>query len=122
MTSSLLKQLTSFLLIVAVLLAPLYSFAHHLQSGAAKNTCACQLTLTDCASDESGDRPDRESPNNAFDCCDGEGCCQDAAESPVCCDLRGNVSWEQLFHINIQNHLPEVYLAIFVPPQIVPLT
>ncbi|KAF0215399.1 MAG: hypothetical protein FD174_4138 [Geobacteraceae bacterium] len=114
---SLRKQLTVMLLLVAVLLAPLNSFAHDATSGASKDTCACQLLLPDCGTDESGDQPDHYPGNNTGDCCDSEECCPDAAEPPIFCDLRVNISGRQLFHPNINCHIPEVYLAIFVPPE-----
>jgi hypothetical protein len=117
MTVFLPKQLISFLLVVAVLLVPLNSFAHHMDYGAAKETCACQLTLTDCGSDESGDRPIHDRGNDASDCCDGEGCCQDAAELPFSCGLSGNVFQVQRFLCAIAHKIPDVYLAIFVPPE-----
>lgn len=117
MTVFLRKQLKLFLLVVAVLLVPLNSFAHHLEYGAAKESCACQLTLTDCGSDESGDRPTHDPGNDASDCCYGEGCCQDAAEAPFSCALSGNVFQMQGFRFAIPRKIPDVYLAIFVPPE-----
>jgi hypothetical protein len=117
MTVSLRKHLISFLLVVAVLLAPLKSFSHHLEYGAAKDTCACQSTLTDCGSDERGDRPIHDHGNDASDCCDGEGCCQEAAEPPFSCGLSGNVFQMQGFQLAIARKIPDVYLAIFVPPE-----
>ena len=117
MTASLRQQLISLLLVVAVLLVPLNSFAHHLKDGAAKDICACQLTLTDCGSDDRGDQPIHDPGNGASDCCDGEGCCQDAAEPPFSCGLSGNVLQVQSFQFAIPRKIPDVYLAIFVPPE-----
>jgi hypothetical protein len=117
MTISLRKQLTAFLLLLAMFLAPLNSFAHDVTSGASEDTCACELLPTECDTDELGDQSDHFPCNSANDCSDSEDCCPDAAEPAFFCNLRLNISVNQLSHSNTHAHIPEVYLAIFVPPE-----
>lgn len=115
MVISLRKQLMNFLLIAA-LLAPLNTFAHEVTSEAAQDTCVC-LLLAKCETDESGKRQGHFPGNNAADHCDNKDCCPDAAEPPLFCALRVNISESQLFHPLTSGRFPEVYLAIFVPPE-----
>jgi hypothetical protein len=117
MSMSLRKQLTALLLIVAVLLVPINSFAHDVTSGASNDTYACQLFLTECGADERGEPSDHFPGNNADECCDNEECCPDGAEPPIFCALRVNISEKQLSQPLTNGRFPEVYLAIFVPPE-----
>jgi len=109
------NNLTVLLLLLAVLLAPLNSFAHEVTTGAAKVPCVCHLT--DCSTDENGSQPDHYPGSNGADCCDCEGCCPDATEPPISCALRINISARQHFHPYANGHFPRVYLTIFVPPE-----
>jgi hypothetical protein len=116
MSFSLRKQLAAFLLLVAVLLAPLTSFAHEVASGAAE-TCACNLMPEDCGTDEgdpSDDCPDTEGQK----CCDCEDHCTQAAELSSLGDLRPYLADKIIFRPILLILIPEVYLPIFVPPQI----
>ncbi len=122
MTMTLRKYLTVLLLLVAVLLIPLNSFAHEVTSGAATGPSVCCLLLTDCSTDERGEQPDHYPGNNADDCCDCVECCPDATEPAFFCGLRSNISAKQHFHPYTNGHSPEVILAIFVPPQSCSLT
>jgi len=115
MTFSLRKQLAAFLLLVAVLLAPLSSFAHDVASGAA-DTCACHLTSSDCGASE-GDA--NGCPGDAGQgCCDCEDHCKQAAELWFPGNLSLCSTDKQLFPPVTQFLIAAVYLAIFVPPQI----
>ena len=111
------KQLTAFLLLFAVLLAPINSFAHNVTSGAAQDTCAQQFVSTGCGTDDSEKQSDHCPGNNAADHCDSMDCCPDAAEPPFLCVLRVSIPERQLSLSLNNGHLPEVYLAIFVPPE-----
>ena len=111
------EQLTAFLLLVAVLLAPINSFAHDVTSGAAQDACVCLLLSAECGTDERGDQPLHFPANNADEHCDNEDCCPDTAEPPVISTLRVNILVRQFSHPLINGLLPEVYLAIFVPPE-----
>ena len=115
MIVSLHKILTTLLLLVTVLLMPLNSIAHEAMSGAAETPCACHLT--DGTTDERGSQPDHYPVHNGDDCCDCEGCCPDATEPPISCDLRVTISAKQHFHPYANGLFPKVYLTIFVPPE-----
>ena len=114
MFMSLGKQLTVVLLLVVVLLVPL--IAHDLTSGASKNTCACQLLLTDCSTDQRQDQSD-PFPANTDHRCDCQEGGTDTAEPPVAYDMTGGFSSREAFQPSINGHIPDVYLAIFVPPE-----
>ena len=109
------NNLTVLLLLVAVLLAPLNSFAHEVTTGAAKVPCVCHLT--DCSTDENGSQPDHYPGSNGADCCDTEDCCPDATEPPDFCNLTKYTSVKQIFQPSTNGHFPRVYLTIFVPPE-----
>lgn len=111
------KQLMAFMLVVAVLLVPLHSVAHDVTSAAAPGNCSCQMVAADANVDNSGQQPDQCPGNNAGDCCDSEECGQEATEPPFACDVKVNSSVKQLFSTDSHNHIPTVYLAIFVPPE-----
>jgi hypothetical protein len=115
-TFSLRKQLAAFLLLVAVLLAPLSSIAHDAASAAA-DTCACSLMLDDAGSCTL-DRSDGGPEDGGQDCCDCEDHCTQAAELLFFGYLSVYIPDKQLFHPVTQVLIPEVYLAIVVPPQI----
>jgi hypothetical protein len=117
MDISICKQLTAILLLVAVLWAPLNSLAHDATSEASKETCDCLLWLTDCGSDRSGEESDQYPGNDAGKSCNSEESFTDAAEPAFFCNLRLNISVNQLSCANTHGHIPEVYLAIFVPPE-----
>lgn len=111
------KQLMVFLLVVAVFLAPLYSVAHDITSVAAPGACACQTVTTGGSLDNSGQHPEQCPGNDAGDCCDSEECGQEATELLSTCDVNVIYSVKQLFSTDSHNHIPAVYLAIFVPPE-----
>jgi hypothetical protein len=117
MTNSLRKKLTVFLLLFALLLMPFNTFAHDVTSAASKDTCACELLPTECDTGETSDLSDHFPGNSGDDCSDSEECCPDAAEPAFFCNLRLNISVNQLSQSNTHAHIPEVYLAIFVPPE-----
>jgi hypothetical protein len=116
MTFSLRKQLAVFLLLVAVLLAPLSSFAHDVASGAT-DTCACHLMPDDCGAD-AGDPADGCPDADGQERCDCEDHCTQAAELSPLGDLSLYLADKPIFHPITLVLIPEVYLAIFVPPQI----
>lgn len=122
MTMTLQKNLTVILLLVAVLLAPVNSFALDAAFGAATDPCACHLLLTDCCEDEKGGQQNHCPGNSADGCCDCEEACADAAEQPLYNDLRVNISVRPLSLPSATNHVSKVYLTIFVPPQSCSLT
>ncbi|MGA7828222.1 MAG: hypothetical protein WCA04_11210 [Geobacteraceae bacterium] len=117
MNMSLRRQLSVFLLLVAVLLVPIKSFAHDAASGALKDACACQLLLADCCEDERGGQPDHYPDKSTNDCCDSDNGCPDTADSPILCDVKVNFSVRQLFDSTTNSSPPKVFLAIFVPPE-----
>jgi hypothetical protein len=114
------KQLTVFLLLAAVFLVPLNSFAHDVKSDATKSSCACHLH--DFSADEGSTQPDHYPDSHTDDCCDCEGCCPDATEPLLFYGLRVTVSVKQLFHLPANSVFPKVYLTIFVPPESCSLT
>jgi hypothetical protein len=105
------------LLLVAALLGPLSSTAHDSTSGAAEQSCTCDLLPSDCGDDTNNNWPDHCPGSNSDDHCDGEGCSPDATEPPNYYDLRVTIFLQQHFHTYTNGHIPEVYFAIFVPPQ-----
>lgn len=117
MNVSFCKQLTALLLLVAVLLVPINSFAHDVTSGAFKDTCACQLLPADCGTDERDAQPDHYPDNGADDCCDSDKGCPDTADSPILCDVKVIFSVKQLFDSTTKSYPPKVFLAIVVPPE-----
>jgi len=116
MTFSPRKLLASFLLLVAVLLAPLSSFAHEVALGAT-DTCACHLMPEDCGAEE-GDQSDGCPDTNGQKCCDCEDHCKQAAELSTPGELSLYFADKPIFRPITLVLIPEVYLAIFVPPQI----
>jgi len=109
------NNLTALFLLIAVLLAPLNSFAHEVTTGAAKVPCACHLT--DCSTDGKDSQPDNYPGSNGADCCDTEECCPDATEPPASCNLSTYIPVKQHFQPHTNGHFPRVYLTIFVPPE-----
>jgi len=114
------KYLTVFLLLAAVLLVPLNTFAHDVKSEATKSSCACHLA--DHNSEERSDPSDHYPGSNGGDCCDCDGCCPEATEPSSFCGLRVTFSVKQLFHPPANSFSPKVYLTIFVPPESCSLT
>jgi len=114
------KYLPFIFLLVTMLLVSFNSFAHDVQSGAAKAECACHLI--DHAPVERGSLPDHSPDSQTDDCCDSEGSCPDATEPSSFCGLGVTVSVKQLFHPPANSFFPKVYLTIFVPPQSCSLT
>lgn len=110
------KQITVFLLLAAVFCWPLSSLAYDGAAGASMETCACQQSTAGGSADQSNGSPDDLPDNNAGDCCDSEESSQDSVEPLFNAQLRENtlVSYS---HPNAHNHIPEVYLPIFVPPE-----
>lgn len=116
MIMTLRRQLTFVLLLVAVFLTPLNSFAAEVASEA-RSTCACHILPVDCGIDERGEQPDHHPANNADDCCDCEETSADATELQLVCDMKVNISARQLSPPNPTGRIPMVYLTIFVPPE-----
>lgn len=114
------KYLTYLFLLVAMLLVSFNSFAQDVQSGAAKDECACHLF--DHAPVERGGLPDHAPDSHTDDCCDCEGCYPETLAQSSFCILRVSVSVKPLFHPPANSFFPEVYLTIFVPPQSCSLT
>jgi hypothetical protein len=116
MMISFFRQLTVILLLVTVLCAPFTSIAHDLKSGAMTAESTGQVLQNigthdgtglpvDCPCDGSGD------------CCDHEECCEDALEPPCASELVIYPDLMQVFQPYSARALPEVYLAIFIPPE-----
>jgi len=110
------RQLAAIILLVAVLLAPLNSIAHDLNSGAMKEACACQMLQDDCTHDGNG-QPDDCPCAGSGDCCDHEECCHDSLEQSHDSGFNIYPPPMKLFHPEPARSFPEVYLAIFVPPE-----
>jgi len=116
MTLSFCRQLAVIILLVAVLLVPLTSNAHDLESGVMKDSCACQLLQDGCTPDTSGQSSD-DPCEDSGGCCNHEECCHDSMEQPHDSGLNIYPSPMQLFHPEPVKTFPKVYLAIFVPPE-----
>jgi hypothetical protein len=111
------KELNAFLLILVVLLVPINSFARDVTSVVVQGTCTQQFVSTGCSTDDSEKQSDHCPGNNAADHCDSIDSCPDAAEQPILCVLRVSIPERQLSLSLNNGPLPEVYLAIFVPPE-----
>lgn len=116
MTPLLCRQLTAILLLVVVLLAPFNSIAHHYAPGAMQDACACQMPHGD-AVDSNGANTEHCPDNDTGDCCDHEECCSDAIEPPSNANIVVRIPQKQFFSLNNDKKIPEVYLAIIVPPE-----
>jgi hypothetical protein len=114
MSNFLRTQLMIVLLLVTVLLAPFNSCAHDATSGAS-DLCACHQLPADCGA--GGDQPDGSPDNDGPTCCDCEDHCQQTAEPAIFGTSRLNIPGKQLYPPTTRGLAPEVYLAIFVPPQ-----
>lgn len=117
MTMFIYKQLMAFFLVLAVLLVPFSSVAYDMAPGIAQGSCTSLLMTACCSEDNSSQQPDQCPVDNGSDCCDSEGCGQDATEPPFACHVKVNSSVKQLFSTDAHSHIPTVYLAIFVPPE-----
>jgi hypothetical protein len=107
----------AMLLFVVVLIAPVNSFAHETTSWASTNECACHLLPTSHYAEERENQP-VQSPDTPVDgCCDEADCCPDAGETPISCAVRAKSAVRLPFHPKTDRYIPEVYLAIFVPPE-----
>jgi hypothetical protein len=116
MMISFFRQLTALLLLVTVLLVPLASLAHDLESGAMKAACAGQMLQDEETHDGTG--PPVACPGaGPGDYCEHEECFEDALEPPCASGLTLYPAPMQVFHLNPARALPKVYLAIFVPPE-----
>lgn len=115
MIMTLRTQLTAVLLLVAVFLAPLNSFAAE-GIPAIQSACDCHLLPADCGT-ERGDLPDHKPANTTDDCCDCEEAAADAGELQLVRDMKVNISARQLSRPKTTGHTPTVYLTIFVPPE-----
>jgi hypothetical protein len=109
--------LKAIFLLVVVLLAPVNSFAHETTSWASKDESACNLLSMDRSAEEPESQPVDSSGTPVDDCCDGAECCPDAGETPVLSAVRANFAGRPFIHPNSDRQIPEVYLAIFVPPE-----
>lgn len=115
MMSSLCRQLAVVILLVALFLAPLTSAAHSLETGMMEDTCACHL-LQDDRGHESNDSHDGIPCDSTDGCCDEE-CCHDSAEPPFMDAVNIGAPIPNRFCPYTTQIPPEVYLAIFVPPE-----
>lgn len=111
------KQLIAFLLIFALLQVPLNSFAPETASGGSQNTCQCEMLLADCGTDEKGEESNHYPGGSANDCCDSEEPSADAAEPQLAGNIKINISARNFSSPNTTDHVPKVYLTIFVPPE-----
>lgn len=117
MTMFIFKRLMAYLIIVTVLMTPLHSVAREMTSETAQGSCTSLLMTADCSVDNSSQQPDQCPGDSSGDCCDSEGCAQDAAVPPAACHVKVNSSVTQPLSTDTHNHIPKVYLAIFVPPE-----
>jgi hypothetical protein len=117
MTVTRCRQLTAIILLVVTLLAPLNSIAHDYASGAVQDTCFCQLLSGNLGGVSNEGQPENNPCNNSGDCCDHEEFCPDVMELPCSSEVKRVGSQKKLFHRHIDTFTPEVYLAIFVPPE-----
>lgn len=112
------RQLAVTVLLIAVVLAPLTSDAHSLDSGMTEDTCICQLLQDDWADcgHENNDNHDELPCDSSGDCCD-EDCCHDSGEPPFMVSMIVAALIQQRSYVYSSLIPPEVYLAIFVPPE-----
>lgn len=110
------KQLIAIFLLVTVFFAPLTSNAHDLKSGGPKEACACQMLQKDSPHDGKGES-DHCPSGGSGDCCDHEECCHDSMEQVHDSGLNIHPSPMQVFLLEPARTFPQVYLAIFVPPE-----
>lgn len=109
------KCLPLIFLLVAMLLVPLYAFAHEVKSGAVQEGCACHLL--DHTPGEKGGQPEHNPDSHGEDCCGCEECCSDATDSSVFSGLKLTVSVKQYVQPPADSFFPVVYFSIFVPPE-----
>ncbi len=109
------RQLAVVILLGAVFLTPLTSVAHSFENVMMEDACACHLLQNDCGQ-ESNDNHDEIPCNTPGDCCD-EDCCHDFAEPPFLHTMITGASSLKRFYPYSTLIPPEVYLAIFVPPE-----
>ena len=103
------------ILLVALFLAPLNSAAHSLETGIMEDTCACHMLHDECGR-ESNDNHDGMPCDSTDGCCD-EDCCHDSGEPPFMDAVNIANPIQKRFSPYITRIPPEVYLAIFVPPE-----
>lgn len=113
MTLTSCRQLTAFLLLVLVLLAPYNAIAHDL---AMMETYACQVLQGECTNNGNG-HSETSPCNETQESCEHEECGQDSMESPHGTKVNASFSRKHQFPSDAANLLPEVFLAIFVPPE-----
>jgi len=111
------RQLTAMFLLAVVLLGPLNAIAHDLKSGVIQVSCICQLLSCDFGEEGTDEQPENNPCNNSGDCCDHEECSPDVMEPPCSSEVNRFGSQKKVFHPNIDTFTPDVYLAIFVPPE-----
>lgn len=109
------RQLAAILLLVAVFLVPLTSAAHSLDTVMIEDTCVCHLLQDDSGHENSGNHGEMPC-DSTDDCCD-EDCCHNVAEPPFMHAMIIGASIVKKFYQYSVQIPPEVYLAIFVPPE-----
>ena len=112
--TSICRELTALLLLLAVLMLPLDAVARDLSPTAAKDSCACQSLFNEPAADANKEHCPG---SNTGDCCDSQERGSDAAAAPLLGASWTTISDRQLFHSSAAGFTPEVYLAIVVPPE-----
>lgn len=115
--TSICRELTALLLLLAVLMLPLNSVARDLSPSATKDSCACQSLFNEPAADANQEQTAPCPGSNTGDCCDSQERGSDAAAAPLLGASRTTISDRQLFHPSAAGFTPEVYLAIVVPPE-----
>lgn len=76
-----------------------------------EDVCACHLLQDGC------DHGSNEGGDSTGDCCDHEDCCHDPAEPPFIHVMIAGTALLKRFSLYSTQIPPEVYLAIFVPPE-----
>lgn len=103
--------------ILAVVVAPFSSPAQPVPSGTMSTQCGCQPSSV---ADDKGDpeKQQHELPEDPVPgCCDSQPSSADAAEPCEKCESWLTTLARRLCISNVHQYIPEVYLAIFVPPE-----
>lgn len=109
------KILSYIFLLGAILLVSFNAFAHETQTGAAQESCACQLF--DQAPAEGDGQPEHSPDSHGGGGCCCQECCADALNQSVFSGVSLTVSVNQLMQLHPDSFFPVVYLTIFVPPE-----
>lgn len=114
MMISLLKPLRFLFLLVLLALMPVTSIVHAIEAGTCGDTCVSQQLLH---GSHHGDHDRDGTPSDTQDHCCDDDCCHDSLEPPLQATTINHPAVPTGFRPYVLHSPPEVYLAIFVPPE-----